>query len=374
MTFFWIVAFCLTGAACAALMWPFLRSAKNVANGNDLEVYRDQLAEVDRDVDRGSITRDAAEEARAEIGRRILHAADSDVTTPGRARPARTIASAAVLAVPVLAIGIYWSIGSPHMPGQPLAGRLASDPAESSLDELVVRAERHLMDNPADGRGWDVLAPIYLRIGRIDDAVVAFRNAIRLNGASAEREAGLGDALFRAAGNTVTNDAQAAFGRALAIDGSHEKARFFVALALMQQGDADGAALRWRAMIGDLPQHSPWRGAAAQALARIVQPEPEADLPQPGAADIEAAEQLSEDDRTAMIEGMVERLDRRLRDNPDNAAGWQRLIRSYTVLGREADAREALTRGLAGLGSQTSDGMALRTFAASLGIETADSQ
>jgi cytochrome c-type biogenesis protein CcmH len=378
MTGFWIVAALLTAAACAAVLWPFLKPAKPAGSGHDMEVYRDQLAEVDRDLARGAISSAEAEEAKAEIGRRILHIADKENASrnSGDSRATRMTASLAVLVLPVLALGTYWFLGSPHLPDQALETRLASDPAGNSVDELIARAERHLAENPADGRGWDVLAPIYLRVGRTEDAVIAYRNAIRLNGSSAGRQTGLGDALFRKAGGTVTAEAQAAFENALAAAPADPKARFFLALALAQQGDTQQAAERWRAMLEDVPENSPWHGAATQAIARVEDAPPPAGEQDPGptSEDMQAAAQLSVEDRSAMIEGMVSSLDRKLRDNPDDPDGWRRLIRSYAVLGRTGEARDALERGLDGLGQATEEGRALAAFAEGLGIEVSESQ
>ncbi|MBO6719165.1 MAG: c-type cytochrome biogenesis protein CcmI [Rhizobiaceae bacterium] len=375
MTGFWIVAAVLTAAACAAVLLPFIRARKPPAGGSDIEVYRDQMAEVDRDFERGAINAAEAEEAKAEIGRRALRAADADAASArtARTRAARTLASLSVFAVPVLALGLYWSLGSPGLPDQALQARLAANPTENSIDELIARAERHLVENPDDPRGWDVLAPIYLRVGRVEDAVLAYRNAIRLNGPSAERDAGLGDALYRIAGGIVTAEAQAVFERALAEAPDDPKANFFIALGMAQQGDAAAAVERWQAMIADLAGDSPWRGAAEQALARTQESMGEpAEGNGPTAEDMQAAAEMSAEDRNAMIEGMVASLDQRLRDNPNDADGWRRLIRSYAVLGRQDEARDALRRGLEGVGLSTDDGRALMRFAAEeLGIEPA---
>ncbi|TGV94001.1 c-type cytochrome biogenesis protein CcmI, partial [Mesorhizobium sp. M2D.F.Ca.ET.145.01.1.1] len=123
---------------------------------HDLEVYRDQLAELDRDAARGLIRPAEAAEARAEIARRILRLGNADITgkTSGRAASvtARLVATVAVLAVPLVSWGFYSQIGSPDLPSQPLSERLAKNPADSSVDELVARAEAHLAANPSDGR------------------------------------------------------------------------------------------------------------------------------------------------------------------------------------------------------------------------------
>ena len=274
---FWVIAAILTLGASLAVLLPLAGGAKgtSASSDHDLEVYRDQLSELDRDVARGLIQPAEAEEARAEIARRILrldNAGPAD-TAAGR-RPSmatRLVATAAVLAVPLVSWGLYSQLGSPDLPSQPLSERLAKNPADSSVDELVARAEAHLAANPSDGRGWDVLAPVYLRMQRFSDAAAAYRNAIRLDGDSAARQAGLGEAIANAAGGIVSADAQTAFEAALKLDPANPKASFYLAMGLAQEGRNDEAAAAWRKMLGTLPQDSPWRGAVEQALAAIRQ-------------------------------------------------------------------------------------------------------
>ena len=265
---FWFVAALLTVGASLAVLLPLTsRSAgASAAESNDLEVYRDQLAELDRDAARGLIQPAEAEQARTEIARRILRRTARRGAAPPRPHraasgPDALVATAAILAVPLVSWGVYAELGSPDLPSQPLAERLAKNPGDSSVEELVARAEAHLVANPSDGRGWDVLAPIYLRLGRYDEAVNAYRNAIRLDGASALREAGLGEAIAGVAGGLVTADARAAFGRALELDPAQPKARFYLATALAQEGKAAEALTAWQAMLSTLPADSPWRGA-----------------------------------------------------------------------------------------------------------------
>ena len=268
---FWVIAALLTLGASLAVLLPLAgRTAARTADGaHDLEVYRDQLAELDRDAARGLIQPAEAEQARAEIGTAYPEGRQGG-RPPRRRRTAGASAlagMAAVLAVPLVSWGIYAAIGSPDLPSQPLAARLEKNPADATVDELIARAEAHLAANPDDGRGWEVLAPIYARLGRYDEAVTAYRNAIQLDGANGARKSGLGEAVAGVAGGMVTAEAQAAFSRALKLEPGQPKASFFLASALAQEGKVAEALSAWQAMTIALPADSPWREAVGQAVA-----------------------------------------------------------------------------------------------------------
>lgn len=373
---FWVIAAILTLGASLAVLLPLAGGAKgaSTSSDHDLEVYRDQLAELDRDAARGLIQPAEAEEARAEIARRILRLdsagpADKAVTRqPSRAT--RLVATAAVLVVPLVSWGLYSQLGSPDLPSQPLSERLAKNPADSSVDELVARAEAHLAANPGDGRGWDVLAPVYLRLQRFADAVTAYRNAIRLDGDSAARQAGLGEAIANAAGGIVSADAQTAFEAALKLDPANPKASFYLAMALAQEGQTDKAIAAWQTMLATLPPDSPWRGAVQQALVESGNRAVASGQPAkgPDAADVDAASSMSPQDREAMINTMVAGLDEKLKQNPRDAEGWMKLVRSYVVLGKADQARDALNRGIAVFGADSDEAKKFTAFAASLGV------
>ncbi|RWB53975.1 c-type cytochrome biogenesis protein CcmI [Mesorhizobium sp.] len=371
---FWVIAAILTLGASLAVLLPLAGGTKgsSAAGDHDLEVYRDQLAELDRDMARGLIQPAEAEEARAEIGRRILRLGSADqagAAAPRASRAARLVATAAVLAVPLVSWGLYGELGSPDLPSQPLAERLAKSPADSSVDELVARAEAHLAANPSDGKGWDVLAPVYLRLQRYTDAVTAYRNAIRLDGDSAVRQAGLGEAIANA-GGIVSAEAQDAFEAALKLDPANAKASFYLAMGLAQEGKKAEAAAAWQKMLGQLPPDSPWRSAVQQALAETTGPAVATGTPVngPDAQAVEAAQQMSPQDRQAMIETMVAGLDDRLKQNPRDEEGWMRLIRSYVVLGKADQARDALGRAVAVFGADSEQAKKFTAFAASLGV------
>ncbi|MCP9233227.1 c-type cytochrome biogenesis protein CcmI [Mesorhizobium sp. LMG 17147] len=372
---FWVIAAILTLGASLAVLLPLAGGSKNAsaAGDHDLEVYRDQLAELDRDMARGLIQPMEAEEARAEIARRILrlsNAGQAGETATQPSRSTRLVATAAVLVVPLVSWGLYGQLGSPDLPSQPLSERLAKNPADSSVDELIARAEAHLAANPSDGRGWDVLAPVYLRMQRYADAVTAYRNAIRLDGDSAARQAGLGEAIANAAGGIVSAEAQAAFEAALNLDPANPKAAFYLAMGMAQEGRIAEATAAWQKMLAALPQGSPWRGAVEQALAESAARSVASGAPAkgPSAEDIDAASSRSPQDRQAMISTMVARLDEKLRQNPRDEEGWMQLVRSYAVLGKTDQARDALNRGIAVFGADSDQARKFTAFAASLGV------
>lgn len=269
---FWLIFALMTGAAVLAVLWPLSRArAEMPGRIADMAVYRDQLAEIERDQARGLFGAREAEAARIEVSRRLIAAADREgAPISGGALGRRRAAAVLALAgIPLLALGVYGAVGSPGMPDAPLASRIARPPDQQDIPMLVQRIETHLAQNPNDARGWEVLAPIYLRLGRSEDAVKARVQIINLAGSSALREADLGEALIAADGGIVNADARAAFERARAQDSTNAKANFFLALAAEQDGRRDDAVKGWSELMQSAPPGDPWRIAAGRRLERL---------------------------------------------------------------------------------------------------------
>ena len=226
------------------------------------------------------------------------------------------------------------------MPGQPQAARRATPAEQSPIAELVGRIEAHLEQNPEDGRGWEVVGPVYMRLGRYDDAVKARRNTLRLLGPSAEREADLGEALTGAADGVVTAEAKAAFDRAAGLNPDDFRARYFIGLAAEQDGRAKDAAEIWKKLLDGAPADAAWTGFVRESLAR-VDPDAASAPPGPSAGDIAAANEMTPEQRETMVRGMVARLAERLKQDGSDVEGWLRLLRAYMVLGDKEQARVA---------------------------------
>ena len=351
----WFGLALMTAAAVWAVLWPLARRRSELRSGSDVAVYRDQLAEIERDRAAGSIGEHEAASAQVEVSRRLIAAADAQAASPSAAPPAtwrrRAVAVEALVLLPLGAAAFYLALGSPSLPDQPLAPRLAASHGGPSVDGLIAQVEDHLSRHPEDGRGWEVIAPVYLRLGRFDDAVKARRNALQLNGITAEREAALGEALVFAANGVVTAEAKTAFEKAVALDANGVQARYFLGLAAEQDGDRMQAAATWRALIESAPPDAPWIDLLRRALARVDSSV--AAGPGAGAESSaeQAASQSSPAQRNAMIQGMVERLSERLHRDGGDVEEWLRLVRSYMVLGQTDKARAAVVdarRALAG--------------------------
>jgi cytochrome c-type biogenesis protein CcmH len=359
----WFALALMTAAAVLAVLWPLSRRGRELRSGSDVAVYRDQLEEIERDRAAGLIADNEAAGAKVEVSRRLIAAADAPTASPGNAaavtRRRRAVAVAALVALPLGAVGIYLALGSPLLPDQPLAARVVEARANQSMETLIAQVEAHLAQRPDDGRGWEVIAPVYLRLGRFDDAVKARRNALRLNGDSAERQAALGEALVFGANGVVTAEAKSAFEKAVALDPAHVQARYFLGLAAEQDGNRARAAATWRALIETAPPDAPWIEFVRGALVRVEGAGASAGAAGAGGGagsgpseeQVAASSELSPEQRKLMIQGMVDRLAERLNRDSSDVEGWLRLVRSYMVLGQADKARAAAAdarRALAG--------------------------
>ena len=355
----WLAFALMTAAAIFAVLWPLSRRGA-AAGGSDIAVYRDQLDEIARDRASGLIGEAEADAAKVEVSRRLIAAADAaqaDKSAADRSPLWRRRATAltGLLFLPVGAAAIYLALGSPQMAERPLATQGRTLLQDNSIQNLVSQVEAHLARNPDDARGYEVIAPVYLRLGRFTDAVNARRRLLALTGETAERQADLGEALAAAANGVITVEAKAAFDRALTLDPAELKSKYYIGIAAEQDGDNTKAAAIWIDMLKAGPPDAPWVPVVREALTRIGAAPPVAALPPmaqtpgPNAADIAAAGGMSEKDRGDMIRGMVARLAEKLKQDGRDFDGWQRLLRAYVVLGERdkanaaaADARKAL--------------------------------
>ncbi|EJJ26331.1 cytochrome c-type biogenesis protein CcmI, partial [Rhizobium sp. CF142] len=264
----WILFAVMTTAATAILLHPLSRGRRKTASteADAGGVYRDQLFELDEDVASGRISPDEYELARAETARRLFKAADDRQPAQIAQRSGRWLKHAIAVFLPLLSIALYVSLGSPDLPSRPLAIRLA-EPGED-LAILVKKMEDHLAGQPEDGRGWDVIAPVYLKMGRVDDAVKAYRAALRLDGTNVSRLEGLSETLMATSNGLVTADVLDELKQILSLEPNNPRARFYVALSLEQAGQPDQARTAFEDLARQSPADAPWLPLVNEHIAR----------------------------------------------------------------------------------------------------------
>ncbi|HEX4767613.1 MAG TPA: c-type cytochrome biogenesis protein CcmI [Lichenihabitans sp.] len=360
----WIAFASMTAAAVLCVVWPLLRQRSAVRAGAmpDVGFYRQQIAELDEDVARGMLPAADASGTRVELGRRLLSAAErSDVESAGPMRRGRhVVALLAAVLVPALTLGLYLKIGSPRYGDLPLAERALP---QGNILALIERVETHLASHPDDYRGYELIAPVYMQMGRFNDAAHAYGEMLRIKGHTPEHDAEYGQALVMAADGVVTQQARAAFDAALKTDPKQPQSRFFTGLAAEQDGDKAKARAIWQKLADEAPPGASWldmvhrriagldgNGPAGTAVApAAVSPPPKAPgagaaMPGPPAGPMASAiASMPAEQQQAAIRGMVEGLAARLAENGHDPEGWLRLVRAYTVLGDVGKARQALS-------------------------------
>ncbi len=346
----WFIFAILTALCLAALLVPLSRAngAKKRREAFDLEIYRDQLKQIDREIEEGLLGAEEGESARLEVSRRLI-ALSADASDGGKApvaeerQPGQRFAMLAVaICVPAVAVAVYVNVGSPQLPSQPFAERQQASVEDQDLASLILKVEDHLRKQPEDGRGWKIIAPAYLQQRRFRDAASAYARAMSILGRDAETLTNHGEALVLAEQGLVTEEARASFLEAAKTDKTQFKAIFYLGLAERQDGKLQSAIALWQRLLDEGGKDAPWRpvveaqlNSARNSLAGV----PELDKEQ-----LAAADQLSEDERHQMVDGMVQGLADRLAADGSDLQGWLRLARAYSVLNRSEDARMALEK------------------------------
>jgi cytochrome c-type biogenesis protein CcmH len=361
----WLIFAVFTSVAVLAVLWPLAKAPRGFARREiGIAIYKAQLAEIERDEAQHLVAPEDAQGAKAEAARRLMAGAAIEPPPAASRTRARLASVGVVIFVPVLALTLYVTIGHPDIPDAPLAARLDVSPARVDLAAAIARVEAHLAQHQDDGRGYEVLAPVYLRMGRAGDAVNAARAALRLLGETPARHALYGEALVAAANGVVTPEAKQSFEAAAAKDPLAAEPRFFLGLAAEQEGDKARARDIWSRLVAEAPEDAPWAQALRERLTALGAGPA---TTQGGlAAKIEA---LPEAGRMNAIRGMVDGLAARLAQNGQDLEGWLRLVRSYTVLHEPGKARSALIDAKRSLAGDPGAIARIEALARELGLE-----
>ncbi len=368
---FWIFVSVFAIVVALVALWSVSRtiSGEKVRTpvdsvSSDIEIYKNQLGEIDADLKRGLIDEESAQEARLELSRNIL-AAEKEVSKStfvgNRSFAMRVIISLGILFVPIVTIGVYALTGNPGVESHPFSELMDANPATLSPSETLVRTEALFARNPENGKLADELSSAYLVAGRFQDAVNTYVEALRLNGDSAPRLVGYGMALAGYNGGTINDDALKSFEKAAKLAPDDFYPRLFIAEASRQAGKPKEAADGLQEFLDRSPKNSPWRPRVEELIEQLrEQAATPQQLPSSGAKDGDVAKNTNagkdgnggKDGSTAMegvspemIGQMVNGLAERLQKQPDDLDGWKMLVHSWLVLKDKEKAKAALIDG-----------------------------
>ncbi len=399
MATFLIVAIAGTLLVAIFMVWPLVAGGGRTAGRDqlDAELYRDQLTELDRDLARGTIEAAEAEGARAEIARRLI-ASTRKAQAAGELNPAPVAASrltavVALIAAPALAGIIYLQVGSPGLPDCPretcnraaasglpsqeeaekqMAGRISSaEELDPDYAALLERLEGIVETRPEDVEGHRLLARGLARAGRWVEARKTNDRLIELLGprASADDLASQAEAMIFAAGGYVSPEALMALEQVMQREPGHIMGRYYAGFALRQGGRVEEAIALWQALRAEDQTAATPRGAGWQdALTALIEETGGSGAPGPTEEDVRAADDMTPEERAAMVAGMVARLEERLTERGGEPEDWVRLINAYVQLQKTEDARRILVMSQEKIGEKTARAF-VREQALLMGIE-----
>ncbi len=342
------------------LAYPFLRPTNKTDERDEhgLDIYRDQLAELKKDVERGLVLPEEEKEAQTEIERRMLLEAEAQSSKTATHANGNIFMFGLIGLLPILAGLVYFAQGKPDQQATPYASRTdletaptGADGMHSDMSDIVGSLQTRLSANPEDAEGWALLARSLVNLRRHSEAVSAYQEANRLTGGrDRQLAAEYAETLVIANEGIVGQEAERIFQIFIEENANDPQARYYLALAKAQRGATEEAVDDWRALLQDSPASAPWVSIVESQIAAVegssvpqssASTQSALELRNPTAEQVQAAQQLSSNEQSQMIEGMVANLAMKLEENPNDVPGWQRLARSYSVLGQTENARRA---------------------------------
>jgi len=359
---FWVILGVLSTISMLILIVPLWVASQPTREWQSeaLAVYADQLIEIQSEVQRGLIPVDDGKAAIVEIKRRML-AVNRSQKSGMKASDlgGRGVIGLAAVATPLLAAALYFSIGAPGTPSLSFAERQEERSKAAEVSELTTRLLNRLTSDPDGGEaeGWNLLAQAYMRMGQYENAAKAFAVLADRPDVTSSILSQYAEALIARENGVVTPKALRMIDRARVISPDKPAAVYYKAVALNQAGESSAAFDLLVARLNSADGFAPWMevfvgqaniigetlGRPRVDLASFA-PMMQRDAPGPSAADMAAASDLSEEDRSAFIRSMVARLAARLEAEPDDLDGWMRLAKAYGVLGENDNARNAFLR------------------------------
>jgi len=285
VTAFWVIAVVLVAAALAFVLPPLLgrrrRAPGAAAGATNVAVYRDQLRELEADLAAGTLAHDQYDDARREIEARLLDDARDPGSGPGAARPGRTAAILAGIAIPLASILLYLAVGTPGALAPQADGHGIS---RSQIEGMVERLAARMKENPNDAIGWAMLGRSYSVLDRFPEAAVAYANAVKYSPPDAQLLADYADALAMAQGRRLQGEPERLIAQALKIDPRNVKALALAGTVAFENKDFRGAIAHWRRILEVVPPDSDMADSIRDSIADAEKLAGGAVKPQPAPA------------------------------------------------------------------------------------------
>lgn len=323
----WLFALLLTAIACATLYYAGAGRRVNAATGPvdaTQAHFRAQLRAIETDAAMGRLGAAEAVAAKGELAREVMrHKADD--APKGSTKLAVWVP---VLLVAAISLGTYAWLGRPDLPAAPLASRDAAAEGEVTIEDAIKTIEARLEQTPDDIRGWTVIAPAYMQMGRYADAVNALRKVNELAAPTADTLTDLAEALMMEKNGSVEGEPLELLQRAYALDPTHVRSLYYIAGEETRAGQYEAAIRDWNALLQLSKGGEPWVVTAQNGLAYAQQGL------NPNAA-------ASAEPDQPQIDAMVDGLSARLLSEGGTIDEWTQLVRSRMVQGRMDDAQAA---------------------------------
>jgi cytochrome c-type biogenesis protein CcmH len=356
----WLLMMMLCSATAVAVVVPLVRrfDASQSNDQNNLAIYQDQLQEIERDLQAGTINAPEAAASKIEIQRRLALVQKNAIAgKPISLKLRNAFAALAAGLVIIGGVSLYGFLGHPDQ----TQTTAAAPPPQ--MNAMVAKLQAHLKDTPNDAEGWRMLGLAQFDLQNYKDSVAAYAKALSLDPQNTGYKSAYAETLVQLAQGIVTPDAKTMFAEVLTKDPKDARARFYDAMAQEQSGDQAGALIKWQALLADAPADAAWRGAVQQRIAALKPIAPQISADQKA-----QVQSLSPADQNAMIASMVERLAGKLAANPDNVEGWINLMKAYQVLAKPDKAKEALAKALATFANDPTKKAQITAAATDLGL------
>jgi len=334
----WVALAIITAAALGALLVPLWQRETTIGlprGEYDRSIYRHQLAALEAEAGRGMLSPTQLADMRLEIQRRMLATDTAEAAALATPPATRRNVAALALGLALAALLLYALLGAPQLGDNPYATRATRDPYFAVAQQVALLAEK--LKHTPDAQGFNHLGEGLMLLRRFDGAAEAYRQSIARGKKDAETWARLGESLVMQHEGTVVMEAKKAFRTALKNDPNDPRAQFYTGLSAAQENKVKEALAIWQTLLKNSPADAPWVPMVNTQMARYADPK---------RAMANAVLNAAPAEQSAMIRGMVAKLEAKLAANPNDAEGWEMLARSYATLGEPEKSKTAAQKAI----------------------------